>query len=109
MRYILIDPSQEKIEYVEATTKNGKLNMQHFYETLETESVDAIVLPNGDRMYIDNDGFTREVRYAFQYDLRKLPIVNKAIVVHRNKEARLEQPVSTLAELESKIIFIGRL
>lgn len=104
MHALLIDPSNKQITVVELPDTGDKLPF--IYKHLQCDTFDAVTLPNGDALFVDDEGLLKPLQHFFAVRGLPEPIAGRGLVVGTDDRGRSISPTTTLAELTENVKFI---
>ena len=104
MRAIFIDPKEQIIQEIQYNGDYKEISKiigcQYF-----TVACD---LPNGDTIYVDDEGLFNSDNDFFNISHGFQPYAGKALIVHTDSDGNSRAAKSTIEDLKSDIIFIPR-
>jgi hypothetical protein len=104
MQAFLIDPANKAISTVELPDTGDKLPA--IYKQLQCDTIDAVPLPNGDTIYVDDEGLLKPILQFFAVRGASQPFAGRGLVVGIDAHGRSVTPTITLAELTNSVKFI---
>lgn len=104
MQAFLIDPANKAITTVELPDTGDKLPA--IYKHLQCETFDAMYLPNGDSLYIDDEGLLKPQMHFFAVRGAPQPYAGRGLVVGINAQGRSVSPSITLQQLTANVKFV---
>ena len=101
---VLIDPENQKISDVDIEAGN----LEQIYELLGCRVVDFVMLyPNGDGVFIDDEGMLIEDQYFFHHINNDYSIAGKALLVGTGDDGETVAPDWDAESLNRHITFLG--
>lgn len=104
MHALLIDPANFTITTIELPDTGDKLPA--IYKHLQCDTFDAVRLPNGDAIYVDDEGLLKPLQHFFAVRGKPEPFAGRGLVVGTDALGRSVTPETTLAELTENVRFI---
>jgi hypothetical protein len=109
LKGILIDPSTQRIEVVSLSTTSPN-SLDSFREAIGCEWVESVYdFSNGDRLYVDDEGFKRIGKLAFKIEGSPI-IYGKAIVIGIDDAGEREiDNKSSIDDIRGSIKFFNKI
>lgn len=104
MYALLINPANRTITTAELPDTGDKLPA--IYNHLECDTFDAITLPNGDALYVDDEGLLKPLQHFFAVRGMPEPFAGRGLVVGTDARGRSVTPAMTQDELTGHVKFI---
>lgn len=104
MQALLIDPANQTITTVELPDTGDKLPAMN--EHLQCDMFDVVTLPNGDTVYVDDEGLLKPLQHFFAVRGMPEPLAGRGLVVGTDNRGRSVTPTISLQELTEHVKFI---
>lgn len=104
MQALLIDPANQTVTTVELPDTGDKLPA--IYKHLQCDTFDAATLPNGDTVYVDDEGLLKPLQHFFAVRGMPEPFAGRGLVVGTDNRGRSITPTISLQELTEHVKFI---
>jgi hypothetical protein len=104
MQALLIDPTNRTITTAELPDTGDKLPA--IYKHLQCDTFDAVTLPNGDALYVDDEGLLKPLQHFFAVRGMPEPFAGRGLVVGTDSRGRSVTPAITQQELSGHVKFI---
>ena len=101
MQAFLIDPVAKTVTPVEYSG-----NFHDIYKLTDCDTFDVARLNHGDGIYIDDDGLFKDNQSFFVHADYPQPLAGKGLVLGVDDQGDSAAPVTTLAELIDKVVFV---
>ena len=100
MKAYLIDPYEQSVSEVEY---NGDYNQ--IYKLIDATTFDVARIANGDSIYIDDEGLSKDWQEFFMHKDYGNPLAGKGLVLGCNDEGDSTEPACTLEQLRGQVGF----
>lgn len=100
MKAYLIDPYEQSVSEVEY---NGDYNQ--IYKLIDATTFDVARIADGDSIYIDDDGLSKDWQEFFMHEDYGNPLAGKGLVLGCNDEGDSTEPACTLEQLREQVSF----
>ena len=104
MQALLIDPSNKQITVVELPDTGDKF--PSVYKHLQCDTFDAITLPNGDALYVDDEGLLKPLQHFFAVRGMPEPFAGRGLIVGTDNRGRSVTPQYTAQSIANDVKFI---
>lgn len=104
MQAFLINPADKAVTSVELPDTGDKLPA--ICKHLRCDTFDAVSLPNGDCIYVDDEGLLKPMQHFFAVRGSAQPYAGRGLVVGTDARGRSIAPAVTLPELTAHLRFI---
>lgn len=107
VKSILIDPANHTITMIEREQTLRAIYKSLSSETVKVGSIDAVRLPNGDAIYVDDEGalFEGNPTWCFRY-APHVKLAGRGMVTGADAEGDDIAPRITVEELQRDIVFL---
>jgi len=104
MKAHLIDPANRTVTTVELPDSKDRLPA--IYRHLQCDTFDVAGLPNGDSVYVDDEGLLKPMQHFFAVRGMPDPFAGRGLVMGTDSRGHSISPTITLAELGKHVKFI---
>lgn len=104
MKAHLIDPAKRTVTTVELPDSKDRLTA--IYRHLHCDTFDVAGLPNGDSVYVDDEGLLKPMQHFFAVRGMPEPFAGRGLVMGTDSRGHSVNPIISLAELTRQVKFI---
>lgn len=104
MKAHLIAPANRTLTTVELPDSKDRLTA--IYRHLQCDTFDVATLPNGDTVYVDDEGLLKPMKHFFAVRGMPEPFAGRGLVMGIDSRGHSVNPTISLAELTHHIKFI---
>lgn len=104
MQAHLIDPANQSVTTVELPDSKDRLTA--IYRHLQCDTFDVATLPNGDTIYVDDEGLLRPLQHFIAIRGMPEPFAGRGLVMGTDSRGHSINPTISLAELTRRVKFI---
>lgn len=104
MKAHLIDPANRTVTTVELPDSKDRLTA--IYRHLQCDTFDVAGLPNGDSVYVDDEGLLKPMQHFFAVRGMPEPFAGRGLVMGTDSRGHSINPTISLTELTHHVKFI---
>lgn len=104
MKAIKIDPKNMQVKEIDLPEKEGEIDLSCLRKEIECNHFDVVRLPNGDVIFVDDEGLLVEKPAGFAISSYNQTLMGNGVVIGTGSMGESQPPVSSVQEIEELIV-----